>query len=320
MPRTIKEFKDMITTLTLNPCIDHTIEVEGIAFGGTNRIKNVKKDVGGKGINVSTALKQLGYETRALIFSHEREAVSVEDELKRRGIPCERVFVSGELRTNLKLFDCNLQEMTEFNERGTPVLETAGEEMISLIENVLPDTKILVLSGSVPPGISSDFYRKTIELVKKAGVRTILDADGELFREGIKAKPTMIKPNLEELERYLGKTLSLEKEIVETATELVKTGIPYVCVSVGADGAYLACEEGVYHTKGAEIEVRGVQGAGDSLVAGFAIGLTEKRSPEECLRLAVACANGSLIHEGTEMCRREDVEKLIGEIEVRRIG
>ncbi len=309
----------MIITLTLNPCIDHTVEVQGIAIGGTNRIKNVKKDVGGKGINVSTALTQLGYEPLALIFSHERESVSVADELKKRGIPCESVLVPGELRTNLKLFDCTEREMTEFNESGSPVPEAAAEKMLTLISQVLAKTNILVVSGSVPPGVSADYYRRIIELAKLAGVPTILDADHELFREGIKANPTMIKPNRGELERYLGRTLRSEKEIVDAAAKLVKSGISYVCVSVGAEGAYLVCEEGAYHTQGAKIEVRGVQGAGDSLVAGFAIGLMEKRSPLECLKLGVACANGSLIHEGTEMCRKEDVERLIGQLDVRKL-
>ena len=90
-------------------------------------------------------------------------------------------------------------------------------------------------------------------------------------------------------------------------------------MSVGADGAYLICADGAYHTKGAKIEVRGVQGAGDSLVAGFAIGLSEEKSPEESLKLAVACANGSLTYEGTGMCRKEDVKRLIEEIRVRRV-
>ncbi len=308
----------MIITLTLNPCIDHTIEVQDFSIGGTNRIKKVIKEIGGKGINVSTALKQLGYDTQALIFSHEQESVSVERGLKNRGIPCESILVPGELRTNLKVFDRGSREMMEFNEGGSPVPEAAAEEMLTLIENALTKEDILVVSGSVPPGVSADYYRKIIELAKSIGALTILDADNELFREGIKAKPTMIKPNRGELERYLGKTLDSEKEIVEAASELVKSGITYVCVSVGADGAYLVCEDGAYHTKGAEIEVRGVQGAGDSLVAGFAVGLMEGRAPEECLKLAVACANGSLIHEGTQMCRREDVERLIGQIEVRK--
>lgn len=309
----------MIITLTLNPCIDHTIEVEGLEIGGTNRTTKVKKEIGGKGINVSTALIQLGYETQALIFSHEQEALSVENELHRRGIICESITVPGELRTNLKVFDREKKEMTEFNESGSEVSETAANQMISLIETKLKDTDVLVVCGSVPPGVSYDYYRRIVERANKAGVLTILDADNALFAEGIKANPTLIKPNRGELERFLGQKLNSEKEIIAAATELVKSGITYVCVSVGADGAYLVCQNGAYHTKGAKIEVRGVQGAGDSLVAGFAIGLSEGRTPEESLRLAVACANGSLTYEGTGMCRKEDVERLIGQIHIRRV-
>lgn len=306
----------MITTLTLNPCIDHTIEVDGIEAGGTNRIRAVKRHVGGKGINVSTALIQLGCVSETLIFTHEKEAVPLVHYLAEKGIGCESIPVPGELRTNIKVFDRTDHEMTEFNESGSPVPETAAEEMLILVGEKLTDTDILIATGSVPPGVPTDFYRRVIELAKEKGVMTVLDADGELLREGLKASPTMIKPNLGELQRYLGKNLDSEQEIIDAARELVDSGIEYVCVSVGADGAYLVCGDGVYHTKGAEIEVRGLQGAGDSLVAGFAIGLMKKESPEECFKLAVACANGSLTHEGTEMCQKEDVERLLGMVKV----
>ena len=310
----------MIITLTLNPCIDYTIEVDGLEIGGTNRSKKIKKEIGGKGINVSTALIQLGHETQALIFSHEEEAISVEKELHRRGITCESISVPGELRTNLKVFDREKKEMTEFNESGSVVPESAADQMSALIGTKLKVADVLVVSGSVPPGVSSDYYRRIIEMANEAEIFTILDADNALFAEGIKAKPTLIKPNRGELERFLGRKVNSEEEIIDAATELIKSGIPYVCVSVGADGAYLICEDGAYHTKGAKIEVRGVQGAGDSLVAGFAIGLSEKKTPEESLRLAVACANSSLTYEGTEMCRKEDVERLTGEIEIRKLS
>lgn len=309
----------MIITLTLNPCIDQTTWVDSLEIGGTNRVKKVKKEIGGKGINVSTALIQLGYETQALVFIHEQETLSVEKELHRRGITCESITVPGELRTNLKVFDREKKEMTEFNESGSVVSEAAAEQMTALIKTKLSVADVLVVCGSVPPGVSSDYYRRIIEMANKAGVLTILDADNALFAEGMKANPTLIKPNRGELERFLGQKLNSEKEIIAAATELVKSGITYVCVSVGADGAYLICKDGAYHTKGAEIEVRGVQGAGDSLVAGFAIGLSEGRTPEESLKLAVACANGSLTHEGTGMCRKEDLERLIGEIRIRRV-
>jgi len=309
----------MITTLTLNPCIDHTIEIDSLEIGGTNRIKQVKKELGGKGINVCTALAQLGYESETLLFIPEKEAVSLTKYLTVKGIDCYGVSVSGELRTNIKVFDAQKREMTEFNESGSPVPESAADRMLTLIKERLPETDILVVTGSVPPGVPADIYGRAIRLAKEAGVMTILDADGELLREGIKARPDMIKPNIGELRRLSGRIIETEKEIIRVAMELVDDGIPYVCVSVGADGAYLVCRDGVYFTKGAEITVRGVQGAGDSLVAGFAIGLWEKRRPEDSLRLAVACANGSLTHEGTGMCTKGDVEKLIGQVEVKHM-
>ena len=310
----------MITTLTLNPCIDHTIEINGLEIGGTNRIQKVKKEVGGKGINVCTALVQQGYESETMLFIHEKESVPLTKYLSEKGIGCHGVSVPGELRTNIKVFDAQKKEMTEFNESGSPVPESAAERILSLIKERLTGMDILVATGSVPPGVPADIYAGAIRLAKASGVMTILDGDGELLREGIKAKPDMIKPNIGELRRLFGRAIETEDEIIQAAKELVADGIPYVCVSVGADGAYLVCREGAYFTKGAEITVRGVQGAGDSLVAGFAMGLLEKRRPEESLRLAVACANGSLTHEGTGMCTKEDVERLIGQVEVKQIG
>lgn len=306
----------MITTLTLNPCIDHTIEVEGIEIGGTNRIRKVTRNVAGKGINVSTALAQLGYETCSLGFSYGDGPDRIEEYLEKKGICCRTVTVPGRLRTNIKVFDREKREMSEFNESGFPVSAEMVGRMLELIREQLPETKVLVVSGSVPPGVPEDFYRRVIELAGEEGVMTILDADNGLLREGIKANPTMIKTNLGELGRYLGRKPADGREIIDAAVRLSVGGIPYVCASAGADGAYLACGRETYYTKGAPVEVRGVQGAGDSLVAGFAVGLSEGRSPAECLRLAVACADASLLREGTGMCERADVERLIGEVKV----
>ena len=210
--------------------------------------------------------------------------------------------------------------MSECNASGNPVDPKAADEMLELIKENLRDTDIIVTSGSVPPGVPADFYYKVINEAKSRGIITILDADNQLLAEGVKAAPTLIKPNRNELEKYVGKELATREDIAKAASQLLETGIKYVCVSAGAEGAYLFSDEGWFFADSAPIEVKGVQGAGDFLVAGFAMAMEDGLGPQEMLRVAVAAANGSLTHEGTKLCQREDLEKILPLINAVRIN
>lgn len=309
----------MITTLTLNPCIDHTINIVGFKYGGSNRVKQTFRDVSGKGVNVSIVVHQLGGETRNLLFEYENSAVDASKALREMGMECRGVKVPGELRTNIKIFDEETTVMSECNANGNPVSPEATEKMMELIIDCLGDTKVLVANGSVPPGVPDDFYARAINEAKARGILTILDADNQLFREGVKAAPDLIKPNKAELEKYTGFAVKTRDEIYAAAKELLGLGVKYVCVSDGADGAYLFTKDGGWFAASAEIEVRGVQGAGDSMVAGFAMAMLDGASPAEMLERAVATANGSLTHEGTKLCKPEDLEKILPQIKAEKI-
>lgn len=309
-----------IVTLTLNPCIDRTITIEKpIEIGGTHKVSSTREEVGGKGINVSGVLNNWNVPTMCLGFDFRGSKLPVARALRDRGIPAWLHSVDGKLRCNIKVFDNTEGTMTEFNERG---MEVSSEDIVAicrLIDQQLKEMNqddLLVLTGSVPPGVPTDFYRQVIERAGEKGIRTVLDASGDLLKEGIKAKPFALKPNKEELETILGHKIQSEEEICEVCNFLIEQGIEYICVTLGDKGAKLICREGIYHADPLDLEVKGIQGAGDSVVAGMCVAISEGKKPEDILKYAMAAAAGSLILEGTQMCRWEDFQRFLPEINV----
>lgn len=306
----------MITTLTMNPCVDHTASLDGLKVGGTNKIILSRDDPSGKGINVSHALNRMGCATLCLSFGHA--GGQMENFLKKNRIPCRLVPASGKLRVNLKLFDSVTRVMTECNEKGSPVTEGELNAMLGLIEEQLPYTTILVLSGSVPQGVPEDFYQTVAELAHEKNVRVILDADGPLLRNGCEAAPFLIKPNLFELQNAFGFTGKTTNEAARFCRALAKEkGIELICLSMGEHGALLINHQAAWFTKGAKLDIKGVQGAGDAMVAGFCAALEKGEAhPDTLLRWAVAAANASLELEGSQMCDAKGFRDMLPRISV----
>lgn len=301
----------MITTLTLNPCIDRTVTVDGFAYGGTNHVENFRCDISGKGINVSIALNNIGEETRCLGFNYMGGGSVLTDFLEQEHIPNEFLDVEGLLRTNIKIFDKKTSVMSELNESGHCVTEDCVSKLVRLVEKYLPKTSLFVLDGSVPPGVPKDIYRILTEKAHSLGVKTVIDAYGELLLEGIKARPYLIKPNKDELEEAFGEKIKSKADVIRISREIINQGVTIVCVSLGKSGAMLVTKEKAYFSAGADITVRGVQGAGDSLVAGICYAIVHGMSHKDMLRYGVAMAHGSLVLEGTQMCTKESFEDMI---------
>lgn len=306
----------MIVTLTLNPCTDRTVTVDSFYPGETNRAQKVQTDICGKGINVSAVLKNLEQETMCFGFCPKEDKEKLTGFLNHLSIPCEFVETEGGLRVNLKIFDASKGVLTEVNEKGTPVSEAAVSLLLEKAEKVFEKASVLVLSGSVPPGVPSDIYRRLTEKAAKKGIRVILDASGDLLKEGIKGKPYLIKPNMEELEELFGRKFNDEQEILKAAESLVKAGVSYVCISMGKRGAFLVGEEGALFSPALSVPVRGIQGAGDSLVAGMCMAIQQEGDMETMLQSAVAAAGGSLLREGTKLCRKKDFQELLQKVKI----
>lgn len=333
-----KEFL-MILTVTLNPCIDRTLNVSDFRVGGTTAVSGSRAEIGGKGLNVSRVLKNLGADTLCLSFSHEKGGSDLKAALDAVSIPCDLEEIPGELRVNIKIFDESRRTMSELNDKGCPVTEDAVKQMTDRIVSHFGEAELLVLAGSVPPGVSTDIYKILLEKARVFALPVILDASGPLLLNGIEGRPWLIKPNIDELSMTLGREFHSREEVIQAAREIVSRGIPYVCVSLGAEGALLVDEKEALYSPAPDVEVRGLQGAGDSLVAGFCLAFheyhlnagksdsTSKASlPEDSsfarklLCYAQAAAAGSLIKPGTAVCERADFEQYLPSIQVEKAG
>ncbi|VBB05194.1 carbohydrate kinase pfkb [Lucifera butyrica] len=301
----------MITTVTLNPAIDKTVEINSFAVNSVNRISSVRLDVGGKGINVSKVLLNLDGRSRAVGILAGKAGEYIRQYLDEAGIENDFIFVPGETRTNLKVVDQTKHTNTDINEIG---LEVTAGDMERVKEKVLRDLdahSVVVFSGSVPRNVNADVYRQWIEAVNKAGARTILDADGELFKQGIEAGPYLIKPNIHELENWLDRKINTMPEIAATARRLMQQyGIAVVVVSLGEKGALFVNQDGAIWAHGICVEVKSTVGAGDSMVAALAYALDAGYSWEKAISLAVAAGTANVMTAGTEPSSLAAVQEL----------
>ena len=306
----------MIITVTLNPAIDKTAQVETMVPNGLNRLSNVMLDVGGKGINVSKAIKELGGESICTGFIAGSNGKWIENQLDQLGIKYKFVNVDGNTRMNLKVLDKEMN-LTELNETGQEIsqndLSRFKEE---LLEMVKPDDMV-VLSGSVPKGVPVTIYQELIILLKEKGVKVILDADGDLFTYGIEAGPNLIKPNKYELCKYFGLSEDVnEVELIDNARKLLYKGIETVVISLGSKGAIFITSEEIARVPGLDIIPHSAVGAGDSMVGALAYGISQNLELIPLIKLSVATSAGAVMTKGTKPPHISVVEMLMKEVKI----
>ena len=310
----------MIFTLTLNPAMDKTVVIENLTPGGVNRIKSLRVDVGGKGINVSKCLKSLGCESTAAAFWGGTAGQRGIDFLRENGIGSLAVTVPEDTRTNLKIIDPVRHENTDINEPGPTISEENLAELIQKLDESIVPGDILILSGSIPKGCPSSIYRDLIQRYQDKGAKVYLDVDGENFRLGITAAPALIKPNIDELNRHLNANLSSISEIAAAAREFLKLGIEEVVVSLGGDGALLVKEGLCLKAEGLRVPVLSTVGAGDSMVAALACGAEMGLTDLQRLKLAIAISAASVMCSGTQAPEREKIEELYHQVNIREVN
>lgn len=301
----------MIITVTLNPAVDKTVEINGFHMNGVNRVSSLRLDAGGKGINVSKMIARLGGKSKALGFLGGRTGAFIKNNLDENGIDNEFIPVSGETRTNLKIIDSMQYTNTDINEIGPEITTEDCNRVREQLLSLAQDGVIIVLSGSVPPNINKNIYQQWIKAVKEKGAKVILDADGELMRQGLTAGPYLIKPNIHELEGLLGRKLNNVAEIIHAGKTLMEEyGIEIVAVSMGGDGALFLKKEVAILVQGITVAVKSTVGAGDSMVAALAYALDKGESFEKALTLAVAAGTASVMTCGTEPSSLEEILEL----------
>lgn len=309
----------MIATVTLNPSLDKTVTVEGLVVDEANRWTSLRRDPGGKGINVSRVLHELGNETIAYGFIGGIDGQILEHLLGEQGVPHDFTPINGQIRSNFIITNLKTRRQTRIDAPGPHVSRDELEDLVGKLTHIKPKPDFLVLAGSVPPGVPDDIYRQLIEEAKKHGVKTVLDSDDEWLKEGIKAKPNVIKPNVHETEELLGEKLRDEAAIIQALRTLVTQGIEVVAISRGKDGLIVANGGKILKVIPPQVEIRSTVGAGDSAVAGLVLKLSQGDGIEEACRLAVAAGTAATLTPGTELCRRQDVERLLPQVKVENL-
>ena len=304
----------MIVTVTMNPAIDKTMEVDTLKLGGLNQIKKAEADAGGKGINVSKTIRALGGESIATGFLGGNSGKMIQNVLEKYQIRQDFVWVDGETRTNTKVLEIS-GEVTELNEPGPEITETQVEALLKKLEMYAEEDTLFVLAGSIPGGVSKEIYANIIRMAHAHHAQVLLDADGELFRNSVKAMPDIMKPNHKELEAYVGIGADLSQEqIKEIAKSLVEKGIPTVAVSMGKEGAIFVNKNGVVRCPALKVNAHSTVGAGDAMVAALAYAWDKQLGEEETVRLCMAASAGAVTTVGTKPPTKELVELLKGQV------
>lgn len=309
----------MIYTVTLNPALDKTVEIPGMALDTVNRVTSMRTDPGGKGINVSKVIAKLGGESCAVGILGGESGRTLLAALEREGLRTHFRFVEGQTRTNLKIIDRALHTNTDINEPGLTVSPADLDALLRDLLGMVREGDIVVLAGSLPQGAPQDTYRLWTAACREKGARVCLDADGVLLAEGLKAAPYLIKPNEDELSRLVGHRLTDTDELIAEGRRLLKGGVTRVVISLGERGALYLRGNEVLYAEGLSVPVGSTVGAGDSVVAALAYADSLGMSDEDAVRLSTATGAANVMCSGTQPAEREAVEKLLPQVKIRRI-
>lgn len=309
-----------IAVITLNPSIDKTITIDRLIPYGLNRVKSSRLDPGGKGVNVARVLKNFGADVKicGLVAGETgKRLISFLDQAK---IKNDFLQIEGETRTNLKIFDQSVNKMTEINEAGVFVDADSETRFLDQYKSLISGVSIVVLSGSLPPGISADFYAECITIAKTQGIKTLFDADGDALKKGLAAVPYAIKPNVHELEMLTGQTFQDYQAIVNAANRIIDTGVEIVIVSMGPDGAIVAGKGEAYKVDSWDIPVKSTVGAGDSMVGALAFSVERNDSLFDIAKITTAAGTITASKAGTQICTMDEVERSLEKVAVHKIS
>ena len=300
----------MIYTLTLNPSIDYVVRLDGFVSGITNRTTGEEYYIGGKGINVSCILSELGFPSTALGFTAGFTGEAIERGLTERGIRSDFIRLKeGISRINIKI---KADRESEINGQGPSISEEDLECLLRKTDQIgAGDT--IVIAGSIPNTASEDTYERILRRIPGQDVRIVVDATRQLLLSCLAFRPFLIKPNRQELSEIFGKELSDRQEIERCARELMERGARNVIVSLGGDGAELFAEDGrTYHAGVVKEQVRNTVGCGDSMIAGFIAGYEQTGDYEYALRLGAACGNATAFSPGLAV--REKIDEVLNRL------
>lgn len=304
----------MIYTLTLNPAVDRELTVPAMEFDSVLRASQSRVDFGGKGFNVSRLLRGMGVSSTAVGFLGGQAGELLQDGLQSLGIATDFVWVSEETRTNVSIVTESHDHYLKVNEKG-PLIDAAKQtELLEKIDSLAKRGDWWILAGSLPPGVTDDFYARIVNVLNKHGSQAILDTSGESLGLGCAEKPYLVKPNTEEAHAITGLPMDTPAEIAAAAAQIRKMGAQNVVVSMGKAGALLQTAEDTWLTHSPKIKEKNPIGAGDSMVGGLVWALTQGISLKESLGWGVASGAATASLSGTEVGSRPLIEELFSQV------
>jgi 1-phosphofructokinase family hexose kinase len=309
-----------IFTLTPNPGVDRTLYVEAVSFNKILRATSTRLDWGGKGFNVSRALRTLGVESVALGFCGGGTGKMLEDGLRRTGVKTDFTQIRGETRTNTVINEVDTGRYVKVNEAGPTIQEDEIQAIYEKISQLAQPDDLWVVAGRLPLGVTDMFYADVIRLVQSLGGRVLFDASGEAFRLGCLEKPFLVKPNRDETEELTGQKITRPEDKMRAVRHFLDLGIACVAMSLGEEGLLVARQNEAYQAIPPQVEVRMDMGAGDSLLAGIIYAFSQNLPLDETAKWGAAVGTASVMREGVAEFDMADVNHLLSVIQVESLN
>ncbi|MED4784454.1 1-phosphofructokinase [Brevibacillus choshinensis] len=315
----------MITTVTVNAAIDKSYHLKQLELGQVNRVADVIAVPGGKGINVSKVAHALGTPVVASGFLGGTNGRFIQQGLAEMGVRNEFVWVEGNSRETIAIWDEAGGMETELLEPGPAIEEYAQQQLVEKIAGLAKTSSVVTFSGSLPKGIPADFYARLIQVAKREGAITILDSSNEALVKGLESIPDICKPNRDEIEQLIGHRPHDQKEFRLAAEKLLDKGIQVVIVSMDQEGAIAMTADAAWLIIPPHVQVKSTVGCGDSMVAGIAHILDRYKGSlgaeelKEALRLGTAAAASNAMHREVGFIEPEEVKDLLEKVTIRRL-
>ena len=303
-----------IATVTLNPAIDQTVRVDHFRPNTVNYAQTMQFDAGGKGVNVASFLTDMGFTTSVTGFLGQDNAEFFEQFFAKKHIDDQFVRIPGLTRTGVKIVDEANQQTTDINMPGLSPSKEALDALHETIEELSMSCDWFVLSGTLPPGIPTTTYATLITQLKAHGKHVALDTSRDALREGVQAIPTIVKPNVDELQQLTGQSLTDAAAVEQAARQLVEKGIQLVVISMGEKGAMFVDATSTLMAVPPSVMVKSTVGAGDAMVAGLVAGHAQGWSLPECARFATACSLGAITNVGHNLPAPETLQAYVQQV------
>ncbi len=308
----------MILTVCPSPCIDVDMEVDSLSVGKTNKIISKRIFYTGKAINIAIGLARLKADVMATGFMYEENGNMFEQELHREGVPYSFIWNKGRVRENYKFID-DKSMLTEVNDVSLAVSEEKQRELLELVARLSKNCDGIIISGGLAKGMKPDFYNKVLKSVP-SNVCKIVDSEGERLTEALKCGVQLVKPNLEELEQTLKRTITSKEEMLKGCNEILAQGAKYILLSLGKRGAVLTDGDKCYHCKSVNVAMNSTVGAGDAMVAAASSALISGASMQDILRCGVAAGTAAVTLPDSISFMKDKYEEILSSLTVEEIA